>query len=92
MNGDGVVDGGDIPMGTGTYSGDNGTVTFNGAPTLRTLPAGTVEQWLLSYTLNGGGSPSQTIVASIASAGDVAAVGVSSATSLPVLGTPLNST
>jgi hypothetical protein len=85
----GVVDGGDAQLGSSTtFSGDNGTATFTGAPLL-TVSAATTSNVLLRYDFGAGASG--TFQASIASAANVSATGVTSGAALTSLGTfPIN--
>ena len=72
-NGDGAYQTGETELGSGTYSADNGTVTFSGLS--RTVSAGSTERWLLVYDLNGTASNGETLIANLNANADITCTG-----------------
>ncbi len=65
---DGAVDAGEPVLATGSYTADNGVLTLT---TNRTLPLGTVEEWLVVYDLAAQASGGDTFSVSVAQSTDV---------------------
>ena len=84
----GVLDGTDVLLGSGqTYSGDDGFVTFSGAP-LTSVAASTSATFLLAYDLLPSAPAGGTFVARLAAAGDISGAGAASGLSPEVQGVP----
>jgi hypothetical protein len=86
VNGDGQFSAGDVQLGTGAFSSDNGTVTFTGL-TL-TVPAGQSVQLVVVYDF-AEGLVSGTYGALLAVGEDVEAVGVNSSMGITPTGAPV---
>jgi hypothetical protein len=81
----GVLDASDtLIKGNGTYSGDNGTVTFSGLS--HTISAGTSQKWLLVYDLSGAASGGKTLAARVDAAGNTTISSGTVTGSFPVQG------
>ena len=62
-DGDGLFDGtSDVPIGTSTFTGDDGILAFLPA---RTIPAGCEESWFVAVDLSGSGTTGQTVEVSV---------------------------
>jgi hypothetical protein len=86
VNRDGALDGGDVPIGTGTvFSADNGTLTFTGLTKL--IASSSQESWLVVCDFASAGGTG-TFTVQIAQAADVGAMGAVSAGAVTVSGTP----
>ncbi|MCM8824207.1 MAG: hypothetical protein NC822_06000, partial [Candidatus Omnitrophica bacterium] len=89
-NDNGILDGSDTQLnGSLTYSSDNGTVTFNLAPQ-ETILAGTTENWIVVYDLNGNASNSETFQVKLLNNTDVTAQGASSGNPITPTGAPVS--
>jgi hypothetical protein len=87
LNNNGVLDAGDTQIDIQrTYSANNGTVTFT--TTGDTIEAGSSENWLVVYDLDGSASEGETFRTGIYNSADITAVGVTSAQSITAGGTP----
>jgi len=88
VNNDGILDGGDTQIdGQQTYSGDNGTVTFT--TTGQTIDAGTNENWLVVYDMDGSATDGETFRTGIYNASNISATGVTSTQSITANGPPV---
>ncbi len=88
VDGDGAIGGTDVQLGSGTYSGDNGMITFSGITGV-TVAAGTTRHLLLAYDFASGISGVQTYAALILTGGDVSATGVASNQAIVPAGAPV---
>ncbi|MEJ2544728.1 MAG: hypothetical protein P8Y99_11740, partial [Calditrichaceae bacterium] len=67
---------------------DDGSITFSSLSEV--ITAGTSEQWILMYNLNGSGSPDETFKVYFDDFNQVTATGASSSQSISPLGLPVN--
>jgi predicted phage tail protein len=85
VNGDGIVDGGDVEVGTGTYSGDEGTVDFDlsgEAP----MSAGDSRGFIVSYDFSTFALSGSTFSCTVTLPGDLQCAGMMSLTGVPSTG------
>jgi hypothetical protein len=86
-NNDGLLDAGDVQLGTaGNYSADDGTRTFSPGAT---ITAGAYQNWLLVYNFSGSASNGQTFRAGIYNTSQITSTGVSSGSSITETGLPI---
>ncbi|MHC5037488.1 MAG: fibronectin type III domain-containing protein, partial [Planctomycetota bacterium] len=86
MDGDGQESGGDVVLGTGTVSGDNGAIDFTGLTEL--VPAASSIFLLLVYDFDGS-SRAGTYGVYLEFGQDIESTGVVSSSAIPASGTPL---
>jgi predicted phage tail protein len=87
-DGNGVNGLGDSTIGTGTYTSNNGTVTFTFSPVFN-IPAGASAKFLVIYDFQGGIAGRWNYSAGLISGGDVVTMGVTSTMPVTVSGTPV---
>ena len=87
QNADGVLDTGDVFLGTQTFAADPGVATFTISPSLDVVPAGSVNL-LAVYDLPGTAADNTTFRLRFASTADVGAVGATSGASATFGGGP----
>jgi hypothetical protein len=86
-NNNGVLDLRDIQIGTGTFSLDDGTVTFGSLSEIKI--AGAPQNWLVVYDFNGTASDERNFSLSLAANTDVTAIGVDSGQPITPTGGPV---
>lgn len=87
VNNDGQLDGGDSQIDVeGTYTADNGTITFS--TTTDTITAGTSENWLVVYDFDAGATNGTTFRLGIYNASQITSTGVTSGNPITETGFP----
>ncbi|HES59488.1 MAG: T9SS type A sorting domain-containing protein [Calditrichaceae bacterium] len=87
-NDDGLLDAGDTQLGTGlSFSGDDGTVTFNLSGV--SIPAGSYQNWLLVLSFDGSAANGVTFRAGIYNAAQITSTGATSGNPITETGFPM---
>ncbi len=87
VNNNGQLDGPDQQIDTeSTFSANNGTVTFTATDT---IDAGTSENWLVVYDLDGSASNGETFRVGIYTSGNITATGITSTNAITPSGFPV---
>ncbi|MHC4873230.1 MAG: hypothetical protein ACYTFY_15410 [Planctomycetota bacterium] len=84
-NNNGTVDGGGTPIGTTAYfSADDGTITFGSLS--ETLTAGSVNRYVVGYSLNGSATNGETLTLSLNANSNVSATGATTSAAITPIG------